>query len=381
MTTGKLGVKITTIEPAVNTVGINFDNGHKMVIPKDWCVINSYHDKDCGSIYELKAYYDIEMRVSAKFFNYLKSHIFNITDSSLLDLTIPHHVQVPLVKSFDDLIYHWEPYMNYFLLNHSHPKDTKEKDYEDPDVLKITTVLGYELIIPKKWEITGMISVADEDQYYEMVFPVNSRYHILVSSGLLLTLKNKGVNIISDSSHVTGLLTTPLSASYTLDDVYLDIKNINEEIKAEMNKKISRPSWNDFFMNVATSISSRSTCDRLHVGCVLVKENRMIAQGYNGSIAGHDHCDDVGHLMYENGCKRTIHAEQNAIAMCARMGISSEGATAYVTDYPCPDCMKLLNQAGIKKVIYKRAYKHRYENDFGDGMEFEKYDEVNTLNK
>lgn len=140
-----------------------------------------------------------------------------------------------------------------------------------------------------------------------------------------------------------------------------------------------RKSWHEYFMGQAENVKERATCNRLWVGCILVKENRIIASGYNGSISGHSHCNDEDHLMYENGCKRTIHAEMNALLQCAKYGVPTDGATAYVTHYPCPDCMKALNQAGIKKVYYKNYYPHRYENNFDEGMEVIQYEE--TLNE
>jgi len=133
-------------------------------------------------------------------------------------------------------------------------------------------------------------------------------------------------------------------------------------------------------MEIAEMAATRATCDRLHVGCVLVKNHRIIATGYNGSISGHDHCEDIGHLMHENGCKRTIHAEMNALLQCAKHGIATEGATAYVTHYPCPDCMKSLNQAGIQTIYYKHYYPHRYENNFHEGMEVISYDAISETN-
>lgn len=134
-----------------------------------------------------------------------------------------------------------------------------------------------------------------------------------------------------------------------------------------------RKTWDSYFMDLAEKVAEdRPTCDRLHVGALLVKDNRIIATGFNGSISGHSHCDDEGHLMYENGCKRTIHAEMNAILQCAKEGIPTKGATAYVTHYPCPDCMKHLNQSGVKRVVYKEHYSHRYENNFNDGMTIER---------
>jgi dCMP deaminase len=134
-----------------------------------------------------------------------------------------------------------------------------------------------------------------------------------------------------------------------------------------------RKTWNEYFMDQADLVKDRATCDRLHVGCILVKDYRIIASGYNGSISGHFHCDEAGHMeVSENGsigCKRTLHAEHNAILQCARYGVATDGATAYVTHYPCPDCMKALNQAGIRKIYYQHYYEHRYQNSFDYGME------------
>lgn len=118
-----------------------------------------------------------------------------------------------------------------------------------------------------------------------------------------------------------------------------------------------RPTWAAFFMDLATLTATRATCDRKHVGCVLVKDNRQIAGGYNGSISGLEHCDDIGHDMHESHCVRTVHAEANAIADAARRGARLEGATAYVTALPCWLCFKLLAQAGIRRVVYGEAYR------------------------
>ncbi len=118
-----------------------------------------------------------------------------------------------------------------------------------------------------------------------------------------------------------------------------------------------RPSWDAYFMELATLTATRATCDRKHVGCVLVRDKRMIAGGYNGSIAGLDHCDDIGHDMHETHCVRTVHAEANAVADAARRGVALEGSTAYVTALPCWLCFKLLAQAGIRRIIYGEAYR------------------------
>jgi dCMP deaminase len=88
-----------------------------------------------------------------------------------------------------------------------------------------------------------------------------------------------------------------------------------------------RPSVHKYFMDIAEKVSERGTCDRKKVGCILVQGNRVIATGYNGSMSKAEHCDDVGHLMVEGHCIRTVHAEINAIAQCAKYGTPSNGAT------------------------------------------------------
>lgn len=119
-----------------------------------------------------------------------------------------------------------------------------------------------------------------------------------------------------------------------------------------------RPSWNVYFMRMAVTVASRATCSRKHVGCVLVGSNHeVLATGYNGSIIGAAHCDDVGHMMIDNHCVRTVHAESNAIAQAARLGHSLEHARCYVTSFPCLNCTKLLFNAGIDEIFYHEAYR------------------------
>ncbi len=119
-----------------------------------------------------------------------------------------------------------------------------------------------------------------------------------------------------------------------------------------------RPSWNEYFMATALLISSRSSCERLHVGCVLVSggdhRNRITAAGYNGFLPGAPH-----HSRVRDGHEQaTVHAEQNAVADAARRGISLEGATAYLTHFPCINCAKILASAGIRKIIYHLDYRN-----------------------
>lgn len=114
--------------------------------------------------------------------------------------------------------------------------------------------------------------------------------------------------------------------------------------------------WNQYFMLQAVLLSLRSTCERLSVGAILVRDKRVIAGGYNGAVSGDDHCIDVGCYVVDGHCLRTIHAEMNAVLQCSKFGILTDGAEIYVTDFPCLQCTKSLLQAGIKKIYYMRNY-------------------------
>ena len=119
-----------------------------------------------------------------------------------------------------------------------------------------------------------------------------------------------------------------------------------------------RLSWDEYFMEITNLVASRSTCDRAMVGCVIVNDdNRIVSSGYNGSISGNDHCDEIGHTMRDGHCIATIHAEINALVYCAKEGISVKGCSAYVTHFPCLNCTKALIQAGINKIYYKDDYR------------------------
>ena len=121
-----------------------------------------------------------------------------------------------------------------------------------------------------------------------------------------------------------------------------------------MNHK--RKEWNEYFMDIAELIATRATCDRKHVGAVIAKGRRILATGYNGSVSGGDHCTEVGHLMVDGHCLRTIHAEVNAIAQAAKHGISIEGSTIYVTAQPCFKCFCIIANSGIEVIYYKESY-------------------------
>lgn len=121
---------------------------------------------------------------------------------------------------------------------------------------------------------------------------------------------------------------------------------------------ILRIPWNQYFMVQSQILSKRSTCDRLRVGATVVRDRRIIAGGYNGSITGDVHCEEVGCYVVDNHCIRTIHAEVNALLQCAKFGAPTDGAEIYVTHFPCLQCTKTIIQAGIRKVYYEEDYKN-----------------------
>lgn len=121
----------------------------------------------------------------------------------------------------------------------------------------------------------------------------------------------------------------------------------------EINNVNYRPSWNEYFMSVAYLISKRSSCERLHVGCVLVKDKHIVATGYNGHLPGAPHES----YLRDNHEQLTIHAETNAVTDSAKRGVSLNGCVAYVTHMCCINCTKVLIAAGINHIIYAEHYK------------------------
>ena len=118
----------------------------------------------------------------------------------------------------------------------------------------------------------------------------------------------------------------------------------------------NRIPWNDYFMNLAREVAKRSTCPRLRVGAVFVRDNRILCTGYNGSLPGRQHCDDVGCLMHEGHCCRCVHAELNAICQAAQHGVSLDDSWLYVTHLPCISCYKPVLAAGTSRVYFGEAY-------------------------
>jgi len=160
-----------------------------------------------------------------------------------------------------------------------------------------------------------------------------------------------------------------------------------------MNKKsdYKRPSWDDYFLEVADIVAKRATCDRGRSGCVIVRDKRILVTGYVGSPSGLKHCDDVGHQMkkviHEDGtitqhCVRTVHAEQNAITQAAKFGIAIDGATLYCRMTPCRVCAMLIINCGISRVVCERKYHAGAESEImfreaGIALDY-KFDEVQS---
>ena len=119
----------------------------------------------------------------------------------------------------------------------------------------------------------------------------------------------------------------------------------------------ARVGWHEYFMTLARHVSSRATCDRKHVGAVIVRDRTVLSTGYNGSIRGQEHCDQAGHLMEDGHCVRTVHAEANAIIQAAKNGVGIDGAELYTTASPCWQCFRLVANAGIRRVYFGEFYR------------------------
>ena len=149
------------------------------------------------------------------------------------------------------------------------------------------------------------------------------------------------------------------------DGDYEFVERKVEDLYNHILKKIQRPTWDEYFMDICLAVAKRATCDRGKSGCVIVRNKQILVSGYVGSPIGLPHCDEAGHQMkaviHEDGstsqhCMRTTHAEQNAICQAAKLGISIEGATIYCKMTPCSTCAKLIINSGIKRVVSEKKY-------------------------
>jgi len=149
-----------------------------------------------------------------------------------------------------------------------------------------------------------------------------------------------------------------------LDKLEKNLSYVVENLERVIKVK-SRPDWDHYFMNIAKLTASRSTCMRRKIGAVIVRDKRIISTGYNSPPAGHPHCYEIGGCLRELNnipsgkhleITRAVHAEQNAIANAARIGVAVDGATIYTTTFPCNICFKILAAAGIKRIVYLESY-------------------------
>jgi dCMP deaminase len=125
-----------------------------------------------------------------------------------------------------------------------------------------------------------------------------------------------------------------------------------ENIKQLVHSNSSRLEWDDYFMSIALLASCRSSCSRLHVGSVIVKDNRIVSMGYNGFLSG---CVHKSHII-DGHEQATTHSEINAISDCAKRGVSIDCSKIYITHYPCINCFKALTSSGVKEIIYLYDY-------------------------
>ena len=134
----------------------------------------------------------------------------------------------------------------------------------------------------------------------------------------------------------------------------------------------SRVSWERYIIKIAIHAATRSTCPRKHVGAVIVRDKTVLSTGYNGSVRGAPHCTEVGCLMENDHCVRTVHAEANALVQAAHNGIRLEGAEIYVTASPCFNCFKLIVNAGIRTIQFGEFYRDDKVLQFAEDLGLEK---------
>ena len=152
---------------------------------------------------------------------------------------------------------------------------------------------------------------------------------------------------------------------------------MNKQLQSIINETKERIDWDDYFISTALLISCRSSCNRLHVGCILVKNNRIISSGYNGFLPGSAHVSIIKVDGENSNEQATVHAECNAIADCANRGVNISNAIAYITHYPCINCFKMLVASGIREI----KYLHDYKNDKNIEILLNNMDKKTVINK
>ena len=142
-----------------------------------------------------------------------------------------------------------------------------------------------------------------------------------------------------------------------------------------------RADWPAYFMSIAKQVAMRSTCDRKHVGAIIVKDRTILSTGYNGSVRGLPHCDDVGRTMENDHCVATVHAEANAIIQAAKNGVSVDEAEIYTTASPCWSCFKLIANSGIRIIYYGEFYRDERSIEVAKSLDIQLISLENVLPK
>src|SRR6478609_2191792 len=132
-----------------------------------------------------------------------------------------------------------------------------------------------------------------------------------------------------------------------------------------------RSSWDQYFMDIARQVATRATCDRKHVGALLVRDKTILSTGYNGSIRGLPHCDEAGHMMENGHCVATVHAEANAIIQAAKNGVGIDGGCIYTTASPCWPCFKLIANSGCARIVFGEFYRDPRIFDYAAQLQIE----------
>ncbi len=179
-------------------------------------------------------------------------------------------------------------------------------------------------------------------------------------------VENEKREMLSNNNNSQNISICMQKADYTFNNDK-DIESLSQQVEEVLKQldKFKRPSWDEYFMELANAAAKRATCDRGRSGCVIVKDKQVLVTGYVGAPKGLPHCDDVGHLFKQminedgsisNHCVRTVHAEQNAICQAARRGIALDGATLYCRMTPCRTCAMMIINCGIKRVVCEKKY-------------------------
>lgn len=220
--------------------------------------------------------------------------------------------------------------------------------------------------------------------------PFELRFERMKAKGELKNVNNlEEFKVIEEKERLENPKAQEINKVYKMADRFVfndgTTKDLKQRLDYALNNEVrKRPSWDDYFMEICDVVKKRSTCLRRQVGAVLTQNNQIISTGYNGPPKGHPHCYELGGCLRDvlkvpSGQRfelsRAVHAEENAIAQAAENGISTKGAVLYCTTFPCVICMRMIVNAGVKKVVYKEYYPDEMSADIAkkSGVEVVQY--------